>query len=606
MLKIKPVFILLLIVQIVTAQDVGLPLDLRQHNLNTANTSIMNPAYSLSYENSQSVGLWSRWQWQSIDADPTSLFVNYVGKLDEVSSMGAGFYQHNTGIFLNTGAVINYAYKLNLSDRAQLAFGVNVFAYLAELADNRYQIDPQIEIPLLGTTEDFIVQIAPGVRFTYDQLSIGITSENLFGYNVTTKENSRFSRDKIFAGNATYDLPVNIMKSDSTSILRPMVYVKTIPGYDTQVGLNTLLVTNKFWAQTGYNSFYGFSIGAGGRFFRRLSLGAVVELGSSKELKGKDPTFELVTSFDFGKIEPRKKIKRFEGPEEKPLEEIAEADKLKEELSKTEELAARKEAKQLEREKRTRAKDSLILVRKEEAIAVNLKKKESRRADSINRVNRAKKAEESAIARNLNKQKRTDSLTAVKKQRELAAVQKRQDKIKQDSIRKAESTRALAEVQKQKERVRLDSLKHVENAKALALAAEVRNKRRIDSIANAKLLAAEVEKQKEAQEQVAEKEEDAKPKAGEKYEEAVVGEDGLEPGYYLIANVFGTKKYFDIFMADLTKKGLKPKSFFRSMNKYNYVYLERYNSMNEARQARDNDFGGRYSENTWIYRVVGN
>jgi hypothetical protein len=103
-------------------------------------------------------------------------------------------------------------------------------------------------------------------------------------------------------------------------------------------------------------------------------------------------------------------------------------------------------------------------------------------------------------------------------------------------------------------------------------------------------------------EKIAQQSEEDKPRAGEKYEE-VAGEDGLTPGYYLIANVFGTKKYLDAFMANLTKKGLQPKSFFRSKNKYNYVYLERYETMNEARSARDSKLNGRYADKTWIYRV---
>ncbi len=93
-------------------------------------------------------------------------------------------------------------------------------------------------------------------------------------------------------------------------------------------------------------------------------------------------------------------------------------------------------------------------------------------------------------------------------------------------------------------------------------------------------------------------------KKGEVYEE-VASEEGLEPGYYLIANVFGTKKYFEAFMKKLSDEGLQPKSFYRAKNKYNYVYLKRYDSMEEGRKARDSKFGGRYSGKTWIYRVVG-
>jgi hypothetical protein len=58
-------------------------------------------------------------------------------------------------------------------------------------------------------------------------------------------------------------------------------------------------------------------------------------------------------------------------------------------------------------------------------------------------------------------------------------------------------------------------------------------------------------------------------------------------------------------MADLQKKGLTPGSFYRETNKYNYVFLARYDSISEARSARDSNFGGRYTEKTWIFRVVG-
>ena len=129
-------------------------------------------------------------------------------------------------------------------------------------------------------------------------------------------------------------------------------------------------------------------------------------------------------------------------------------------------------------------------------------------------------------------------------------------------------------------------------------------KRVQDSITSAQLAQEEIAKKKAELERLAQQNEVVKPQAGEKYEE-VAKEGALEPGYYLIANVFGTKRYFDAFVADLKKKGLQPKSFFRDSNKYNYVYLARYNSIQEARQARDSNFGGKYPEKTWIFRVVG-
>src|SRR5690606_16850266 len=91
----------------------------------------------------------------------------------------------------------------------------------------------------------------------------------------------------------------------------------------------------------------------------------------------------------------------------------------------------------------------------------------------------------------------------------------------------------------------------------------------------------------------------------EKYEE-VQGEEGLEPGFYLIANVYGTQKYFDNFMKTLRAKGLEHNSLYRKRHKYSYDYLERYSIMDEARQARDSNFNGKYPDKIWIFRVRGN
>lgn len=550
MLRFNLSLLFLTIVCTIHAQEVSLPIDLRQHNLTNSNSSIFNPAFSVNYGNSHSIGLWSRWQWQMIDGDPTTLFINYTGKINQSSSIGAGFYQHNTGVYLNTGGLLNYAYEFGINERTSLTFGLNLFGFQQEFSGIPFPGDPQIELPQLATNDGFILQLAPGIQFSYDRFSIGFASENMFDYNMTENKRNSQSGKKIFLGTAAYDFPVSIMKSDSTSVIRPILYVKSIPGYDTQIGMSGFLSTNKFWAQMGYNSFYGISIGGGGRFIERLSIGALVEFGTKSDLKGNDPTFELVTAYDFGNVVPRKKMYDFdEEEEEKELEEIAEVAKIEE-------------------QKKTR--DSLELVKKELAIAAISRKEQERKTDSINRA----KQQDAVVLEQISKQRRLDSLAAVDKEKALTEAEKRKDQIKLDSIKKAKGAEALAEEQQ----------------------------RKTDSINDAKIAAETAAKEKTRLEQIAQQTEEDKPQAGEKYEE-VAGEDGLTPGYYLIANVFGTKRYYDAFMANLTKKGLQPKSFFRSKNKYNYVYLERYNTMNEARKARDSKLNGRYADKTWIYRV---
>ncbi|WP_339664408.1 PorP/SprF family type IX secretion system membrane protein [Maribacter arcticus] len=539
------------------AQEVVLPSDFRQLNLTEYNGSLINPAYSLDRNNPSSVALWARWQWQAYDADPTSLFLNYTTRLNEVSAAGAGFFQHNTGIFLNTGAVLNYAYNIELSEKVFLGVGLNLFAFQQKLADERFFVPNPIQTSI---TNDFIVQMAPGINLSVDRFNIGLVSENLFDYNFSKNERNSSPDERMFLALASYDFPLSILSTDNSSILRPSIYYKTIPGLDNQVGLTSLLTTNKYWAQAGYNSFYGFSGGLGGRFFKRLSIGALIEVGTSADIKGQDPSFEFVTSYKLGTIEtPEEKLEeQLIAEEEKRKEESLivkpdlEEGVVSQELTKEEEMAIKREAKKQERLaliESNRINDSIVEASRQTDLAVKESKRDIRR--------------------------KRDSITNAKAEQALAASRALQQQRKQDSIaiviRKEEE--AVALVQKQRQ----------------------------DSIAQSEVLLAEAEKQKA---EFAARNEIVKPKAGEKYEE-VTKEGSLSPGYYLIANVFGTKKYLDAFLVDMKKKGIDAKSFYRELNKYNYVYLAKYNSIKEAREARDSNLGGKYKEKIWIFRVTG-
>ncbi|MDF4222096.1 PorP/SprF family type IX secretion system membrane protein [Maribacter sp. M208] len=526
------------------AQEVVLPTDFRQQNLTEYNSSLINPAYSLGRNNPSSVALWTRWQWQSYDGDPTTLFLNYTARLNDVSAAGVGFFQHNTGIFLNTGAALNYAHTIELSDGVILGAGLNVFAFQQKLADDRFFVPN----PIQTTAEnDFILQMAPGVNLSIDRFNIGLVSENLFDYNFTSNERNTSPEDRMFQTLVSYDFPVSVLSTDDNSVLRPMLYYKTIPGLDNQIGLTTLLTTDKYWAQAGYNSFYGFSGGLGGRFFKRLSFGALIEVGTSSELKGQDPSFELVTSYKLGTLRT---------PEEKLEEQlIAEEQKRKQE----------------------------ILVKQEDNVIVS---NELTKAEKLALKRESKKQERLALIEN---KRIKDSIQNASSKPKLAVKESRRDiRRRKDSIENARAEQALVAAKALKQQKLQDSIATVKKNEAAALA--LAQQRRQDSIAQSQALAM--------------KNEVVKVRAGEKYEE-VTKEGSLEPGYYLIANVFGTKKYLDAFILDMQKRGINAKSFFRQKNKYNYVYLAKYNFIKEAREARDSKLNGKYTDKLWIFRVTG-
>ncbi|MBO0324196.1 PorP/SprF family type IX secretion system membrane protein [Muricauda sp. CAU 1633] len=484
------------------SQEVGLPTDFRQHNLTQFNANLLNATYTSDWNNPNSFSIWTRWQWQSVDGDPTTIFANYSHQINTTSTVALGFLQHNTGVFLNVGANFNYVHTFPLDDGVELLAGINLFAFQNSLADDRFVPDPDLDLPELESSKDFMLQFSPAVRLNVNQFSVGLAFENGFGFNLSDSGNGP-EGFQIVTGILSNDFNVELFPAWGDSFVRPMVYVKSVPNADTQFGLNTLLSTPKFWAQGGYNSFYGVSGGVGVTFAHVFSIGGLMEFGGDSELSDDESTFELIASYQFGKTDNRKNVIGFD-------------------VEKDDALAQERMA--------------------EEARLQRLKEQE---AQEVEQLRRQQLTEEQRVR---------DSIA----QAELEASRLEEQ---QDSI---------AQARKQQEQ---DSL------------AQVLEQRKQDSIA-------------------AIQQQEVELLPNERYEE-VASEDGLEPGFYLITNVFGTKKYYESFMLTLKQKGLDPKSFYRSINKYNYVYLERYNTMEEARRARDSQFNGKYMDKIWIFRVRG-
>ncbi|MFD0797658.1 PorP/SprF family type IX secretion system membrane protein [Maribacter chungangensis] len=567
-------------------QNTPLPNDFRQQNITEYNSSLLNPAYAIDRNNPTSAALWARWQWQTFDADPTSVFFNYTHKLNGESALGGAFFQNNTGVFINTGGALNYAYAIDFSPKVRLGIGLNFFVFQQKLADDRF-FQPN---PIQRTPEnDMVLQMAPGLNLRVDKFNIGFVSENMFDYNLGTNQRNTSPSDRMFFGMASYDIPMEMFNTDGKSYLRPAVYFKSIPGFDTQFGFNSILSNEKFWAQAGYNSFYGISGGAGGRFFKRFSFGALVEFGTSPELSGTDPTFELVTSYRFdSKTKP-----------EAPQEELLAAQE-KERLAKEErELLAEQEKELLavkEKELLAEQEKEALLEKEKELLAEQVKEDSLKEAVKISDqlTEQELKAQERLDKEKARKYK--DSVRQSSKNSDVATkVSKRELKRRADSIARANEALAYQEMIALKKQQRQDSIAAVTKAREEAIAQNL--KRQQDSIAAVAEAKAEAER-------LALKNEVVKPKAGERYEE-VTKEGNLAPGYYLIANVFGTKRYFDAFMADMKKRGINAGSFYREANKYNYVYLGRYTSIKDARQARESKLDGKYQEKTWIFRVTG-
>lgn len=81
---------------------------------------------------------------------------------------------------------------------------------------------------------------------------------------------------------------------------------------------------------------------------------------------------------------------------------------------------------------------------------------------------------------------------------------------------------------------------------------------------------------------------------------------GAQSGYYVIANVYKSKKYLNAFMESLKEKGLDPKKFYNKENGLHYVYLADYNYKDDAKTAYVSNLNGKYQDEKWIMEVANN
>ncbi len=82
-----------------------------------------------------------------------------------------------------------------------------------------------------------------------------------------------------------------------------------------------------------------------------------------------------------------------------------------------------------------------------------------------------------------------------------------------------------------------------------------------------------------------------------------IGGHDIKNGYYLITNIFKRENYFERGMARLKSKGLEPKYFRNPKDNYIYVYLDRFDSLDQAKQSLFSNVNNTYDGELYILKI---
>lgn len=598
------------------AQQSVLPVDWRQHNLAKYNDNVFNPALSFVRNEHMNLSLWGRIQWVNVEDSPRTYFINYNGRAGENAGAGLALFQHNIGLFTDSGLMANYSRGIQLARESWLTFGINVIAFKRGLNEANF-ITPEPDPSILEGKDDFILALMPGINLTLNRFNIGVSSENLFDYNLSSSGQQTDFGDKIFMGYTSYDFRIGKNTGPwKNSMLRTTVYAKTIPNQDLQYGVSALVDVPEYgWIQAGYNNFYGISGGIGAKVSKGISVGFLIETGTQNTNQAFGATYEITAAIEFGnasitdeqiafKEGPKPAKRRKVTPEE---EQVVEANPQASEKTTNAKINPVATATSGEVKREAQNVRDINNPVNDKVVVENepLVKRKRRRAVTSDEVQVEVKAEVKNVAEvnDLENNKivaENEPLTKRKRRRAISSEEVLSKKTGVEKGTPQKSTVTKADITSE------NVIKtHTEITSSEMASLPAKDTLNFNNIQNMEI--------KELESYAIDKNTDSKVlnqlfKVEDKNTryKAVERIEGVEYGFYLVVNVFAQKKYFDLFKRLLAAQSLDPKSFYNTENNYYYVYLKKYDKLSEAEQDRRTSYNGRYSGETWILWVQKN
>ncbi|HUH48167.1 MAG TPA: PorP/SprF family type IX secretion system membrane protein [Arenibacter sp.] len=527
--------------------------DVPSQNLLKFNRFLINPTFSTVRENKSYINLLHRNQSVSFDDNNQDYFLSYSGRVSDRSGLGLSLYTQREGLISNYGIMANYAYGVKLSDKSNFTFGANLAYYNSGFDRNRAAaLDPN-DPSLNGLQDSNLLSFQPGFNISYGKFDFGVFAENLFDYNLKTSESVTDFRNKTFSGHLQY---THEFESNDGIFehgrLMPLARVRKVGPDEVVLGGSLILDLPKLgWLQTGYDSFYGASAGIGFNINKRLSLGYTMEKGLSNNFDNFGLTHEI--SFAYS-ITPTL-------TEDRVLLE-ADYDQLVENELDPEEVLTAQEV-ELEKLKKALAENDGILAElmfRQDSIEAMGKRDLERRFEMVMKMVRDETRGERPDL-----EERAREIYLPNNERGALALQL----VARDADKKSNGINELAQTK--------DAI------------GTPRNRTGIDPITS------KSDTDTDEFSQIA-KQNNIKSK---KFQDL----DGVQDGYYVVANVYKGEKYLNTFVNQLTQEGVKADYFENPKNGLKYVYLERYDTWQEALAAHKSNVNGTYTGDKWIMNV---
>ena len=557
--------------------------DVPAQNLLKYNRFLINPTFSTVREDKSYINLLHRNQSVQFDDNNQNYFLSYSGRISDRTGLGLSLYSQQSGTLSNFGVLANYAYGVKLNDKSNLTFGANVSYYNSGFDQSRastVEIDPF----LAGLQDQNLLSFQPGLNLSYGKFDVGVFAENLFDYNIKTSASLTEFKDKTFSGHLQYTHQFeNQAGIFEEGRLMPLARVRKVGVEDVTLGGSLILDLPKLgWIQAGYDSFYGAAAGVGFNLNRRISLGYTMEKGLSNNFDNFGLTHEISFAYSFSPNLTEDRVM---------LEDDYEDDLVQNDLE-PENIATNEEIEELKQ--KLAENDAIIeeLMFRQDSLEATRQTDLERRFEMVMRMVRN---ETNGDRPDL--EKRAKELFMDDDAKTGVASAQNPSKIEEPS------TVDILNNQKQQDRVAVtdNSSNTAVGRKNVAESNTTRNQI-IHTKANDLVQPKDAVVANRPRKVV-------KPVA-----KTEVVQDGVKSrkfknlpnvtdGYYVVANVYKGGKYMDKFLTTLNNKGINADYIDNPDNGLKYVYLQRYETFDDAVAAYDSKLNGKYDGDMWIMNV---
>ncbi len=519
------------------------PYDVPSQNLLKYNRFLINPTFSTVREDVSYINLLHRNQSVQFNDNNQNYFLSYSGRISDRTGLGLSLYSQREGTVSNFGVLANYAYGVKLSDKSNFTFGANVSYYNSGFDPNRattVEEDPF----LAGLQDSNLLSFQPGFNISYGKFDFGLFAENLFDYNIKTSESITDFKDKTFSGHLQYTHEFeNASGVLEGGRLMPLGRARKVGEDDVVLGGSLILDLPKIgWLQGGYDSFYGAAAGVGFNLSKRLSLGYTMEKGLSNNFDNFGVTHEISFAYSF---EPNLTEDRVFL--ENSDDDLADADTLPEESLDAKSDEYEKLKKKLEEN------DAIIaeLMFRQDSLEANRKKDLEKRFETVMRM-----------VRNETNGKRPD-------------LEKRAEELFL-----GEDSKIASNTNNPNNDGRLTSQNN-------------KNTNRFENVT----------RPKSTKDNTAKIARTSQSKPSNIKSRRFRDLDGVQDGYYVVANVYKGGQYMHKFIKGLEQKGITADYIDNPNNGLKYVYLNRYETWQEAVDAHKSNLNGSYNGEMWIMNV---